>query len=553
MNWKKLLSIGFASVLVVGLAVDDSNACTTVIVGKKATADGSTMVSHTCDGQYDPSFRVIPGGTFEKGTTMPVYKNVCQAGVYGRPDPVKAGDIPQVERTYDIFYAAYPFMNEKKLLIGEDTFTGRPEAQNSEALFMIEQLEVLCLQRAATARDCVKVMGEAAEKYGYADGGETLTIVDGNEGWVFEIMGPGPLWTKDSGTPGAVWAAQRVPDDHVFVSANRSRIGTINLKDTDNFMASANVISLAQEMSWYDPQKDGEFVFWKVYNPGLDFSPYNQRRREWRSFTMLIPSLADKLDPYLDPVNEQYQFSYPADKKLDVQDIMELYRDTYAGTQFDLTKGLAAGPFGNHVRYATPASVKPEFAKEHRLDWERAVSVQRCAYSFVGKSRSWMPDSVGAVVWFGLDTPYATVYTPFYSGVTETPRSVGYPNLKRFDRESAWWAFNFVSNFADLKYSYIIKDIQAEQKRFEGQFFAEQAAVEKTALELDKQNPAKARAYLTQYAGDTASNVVKRWWELGDELVYTYNDGYLNGKNVGYPTEWLEKVEFGKTQIAPSK
>lgn len=550
MDFKKMLTVGLTTACFVGASALAASACTTVIVGKKASSDGSTLVSHTCDGSYDPRVQVIPGGIHKKGTMMPIYKGACQDGVYGKTQ-TKAGEIPQAEKTYTYFHSGYPFMNEKKVIIGEDTFSGRAESENSEGLFMIEQLQVLCLQRAATARDCVKVMGEAAEKYGYADGGETLTIVDGNEGWVFDIVGPGPLWTKDSGTPGAVWAAKRVPDDNVYVSANRSRVSTLDLKDPNTSMASANVISHAVEMGWYDAKKDGEFLFWKAYNPEPYGGPYYQRRREWRAFTMLVPSLEGKLDPYMDPKGKQYEFSYKVDKPISVADIIAVYRDYYQGTPFDMTKGAAAGPFGNPNRYATPASVRPDNAKN--LDWERPISVFRCAYSFVGQSRADMPDSVGGLVWFGEDAPYSTVYMPMYSGMTKIAPVVSQGNFNKFDRSSAWWAFDFVSNLADLKFSYIIKDIQAEQSKLEKQFFSQQAEIDKKALALDKESPAKAKAFLTDYANNIYVETTKRWWELGDEILYRYNDGYVNGKNVGYPTEWLESVDFGATQIPPKK
>ncbi len=156
---------------------------------------------------------------------------------------------------------------------------------------------------------------------------------------------------------------------------------------------------------------------------------------------------------------------------------MAINRDHYEGTQFDLTKGMAAGPFGNPNRYPTPRSVKP--AGTESLDWERAISIFRCSYSFVGQARSWLPDPIGGIIWFGEDAPHSTVYVPFYAGITHTPKSFSEGSREFFDKNYAWWAFNFVSNWADLKYSYMIEDIKKVQKEFEDQFFANQPAVEK--------------------------------------------------------------------------
>jgi len=512
-------------------------ACTSIIVGKDASVDGSVMVTHTCDGSYDSRVQVIPGQTFPEGAMAPVYEDRLHETLPGH-QRVKRGEIPQVSQTYTYFHVAYPFMNEHQVLIGEATFGGRSEMVNDEGLFFIEELEAFALQRAKTAREAIKIMGELAEKYGYADWGETLTVIDPNEAWVFEIVGPGPLWTPDCGEPGAVWVAQRVPDDHVFVVANRSRIGEIDLSNPDYFMASPNVFSKAEELGFWKPE-DGPFVFHKVYNPNPYGWPHYQRRREWRVFSLLAPSL--NLDPYAD----FYPFSVKPDKKVSVRDLMAIKRDHYEGTEFDLTKGMAAGPFGNPNRYATPRSVRPE-GKEN-LDWERAISIFRCSYSFVGQARSWLPDPIGGVIWFGEDAPHSTVYVPFYAGITHTPKSFSEGSREFFDKDYAWWAFNFVSNWADLKYCYMIEDIKKVQKEFEDQFFANQPAIEKTALGLYNEDPELAIQFLTTYSNTVATTVVDRWWKLADELVFKYYDGYVGGKSVGYPTWWLEEVGFGDT------
>ncbi len=539
---KKLVGLIGVFVLVLTLFGSSVLACTTIIVGKDASVDGSVMTTHTCDGSYDARLRIIPGEKFEKGAVAPVYKDLCHATIPGRT-VTKVGEIPQVAETYTYFHVGYPFMNEHQVIIGEATFSGNRDCRNPEGIMMIEQLEVFGLQRGKTAREVIKVMGELAEKYGYADGGETLTVIDPDEAWVFEIVGAGPLWTPNSGKPGAVWAARRVPDDHVTVAANRSRIGKLDLNNPDYYMASNNVKSFAEEMGWWEPGE--EFLFWKVYNPDPYGAPFYQRRREWRALSLMAPSL--NLDPYLDPVNEQYPFSIKPDKKLSVQDIMAIKRDYYEGTQFDMTTGIDAGPFGCPNRYPTPSSVKPE--GREGLDWERTISIFRCSYSFVGQARNWLPDPIGAVLWFGEDAPHSTCYIPVYAGITRLPEEYTSGRRDYFDKNSAWWAFDFVSNWADLKFSYMIEDIKAVQQELEGQFFAMQPAIEEAALNLYKTDPDLAVKFITDYSYNTAKNTLDRWWKLADELVYKYNDGYVNGSSVGYPTWWLEEVGFGESQL----
>ena len=516
--------------------------CTSVMVAKDASVDGSVMTTHTCDGWYDQRVRIIPGQKFEPGAEaevmkVDVYKELCHITRPG-VEPIKAGEIPQVPETYTYFHIGYPFMNEKQVIIGEATWSGERALRNSQGIFMIEELEAFGLQRAATARECIQIMGELAEKYGYGDGGEGLTVTDPNEVWLFEIAGPGPLWSPGSDRPGAVWAAQRVPDGHVSVIANRSRIGEIDLDDPDHFMASENVMSLAEELDLWNPD-DGPFSFWKAYNPEPYGSRYYQQRREWRALSLLAPSL--NLDPYQE---EQYPFSVKKKKKVSVRDLMAIKRDHYEGTEFDLTAGMAAGPFGNPNRYPTPGDVKPEDKKN--LDWERAISIFRCSYSFVSQARSWLPDPIGGVLWFGEDAPHSTCYVPIYAGATSVPESFSSGRRDVYDKDAAWWAFNFVSNWADLKYSYMIQDIQAAQQKVEGDFFAMQPAVELAGVQLYEQDPELAVKYITNYTHNCANRAVKRWWELADELVAKYDDGYVGDlDSVGYPTWWLEEVGFG--------
>lgn len=539
MKFKKLTVAVFVILLLATILGMGVYACTSIVVGKDASVDGSVMTTHTCDGWYDARIQVVPGETFEPGTMTSINKNICNVT---RPNKelIKVGEIPQVEKTYTYYHVGYPFMNENQVMIGETTISGYRDYRNGDAWMVIEQLQVLGLQRAKTARECVEIMGALAEKYGYGDGGECLTVTDPNEAWFFEILGPGPLWTPDSGKPGAVWVAQRIPDDEVGVSANRSRIGEIDLDDTDFFMASSNVFSLGEEMGYYDPNSDKPFVFWEVYGPKTDF--YN-RRREWRVLSLVAPSLNLPMD------QQRYPFTVKPDKKLSVQDLIAIKRDHYEGTELDLTKGLAAGPFGNPNRYPTPKENKPEDLDT--LRWERAISMFRCSYSFVSQARSWLPDPIGGVLWFGEDSPQTTCYIPFYCQITEVPESFSSGSRVVFDRDFAWWAFNFVSNWADLKYSYMIEDIKEVQEEIEGDFFAMQPAIEMAALELYKKDPDLAVKFLTNYSNDCANRAVDAWWELADELVAKYDDGYIGASDqVGYPTWWLEEVDFGGTQLS---
>lgn len=541
--WFKRAAVTSALIL---CAVGAAGACTTVIVGKNATVDGSVMVAQTIDGWYDQRLVVIPGGKHEKGTMTPINKNICIQTRGGVP-LLKVGEIPEAEETYTYFHAGYPFMNEHQLLIGEHTWGGREENECAAGWMMIEQLQILALQRTKTAREAIQLMGEMAEKYGYGDGGESLTVIDKNEGWVFEITGPGPLWTPESGKPGAVWAAQRVPDDSVYVAANRSRLAEIDFDDKDNFMYSSNLKTFAQEMGWW---KEGDkFVFHAVYHPEAATTVTSQLR-EWGFFNFL------ETQPALKDTDMLYPVFGKATKKISIQDLMAGYRNYYDGTRHDMRKGLTAGPFGSPSRAVTPRDLRPK-GKEDK-NWPRAIPVNRCSYSFIGQARSWLPDAIGGVAWFGEDVPYSTVYMPVYAGTLKVPEPYSIGDRTKFDRNSAYWAFNFASNYAELRFDAMIEDIKVEQAMYEKRFFDAMPEVEKKAAEMYKTDPQGARTYLTDWVGQNMNDVFTGWWNFAFSLVGKYYDGYMfdeNGKAVtlGYPTEWLETVGFGNDDAEPKK
>lgn len=537
----------FIAILMVVSTITSAYACTSMGVGKDASADGSVMVTHTCDGWYDHRIQIIPGGKHTAGEMVEIYRDPCNDT---RPNkvPEKVGEIPQIEETYSYFHIGYPFMNEKQVMMGEFTWSGREEVSNPQGLLVIANLEQLALARAATAREAIEVMGALAEEYGYCDGGETLIVGDKNEVWVFEVCGGGMLWEPGSGKPGAHWAAQRIPDDEMFVGANRSRIGVIDFDDKENFMYSTDITQLSKELGWWSEGED--FNFAKLFNPEPYGSPFYAARREWRVFSLVAPSQEfPTLDRY-----EQYPFSVKPDQKLEVKDLMDIYSDHYEGTPYDLTKGLAAGPFGNPTRWGVKGDQKPGTIGEDRHDWERAIALYRCSYSFVSQSRSWMPDPVGGLLWFGQDSPDTTVYVPMYCGVTEVPESWSSGLRHQFDPDSAWWAFNFVNNWANLRWDAMYTEIREKKASYEDVFFADQSKIEAEATELFSKNPSESVNYLTQYTNDAMNTVEDGWWEFAWYLVGKYYDGMSinedgSSTTLGYPTAYLEAVDYASTSV----
>jgi dipeptidase len=501
-----------------------TQACTNLLVTKGASSDGSVIITYTCDGEYHPILKYTPAADYEPGDSLDI------VDWYGN----FKGRIKQVRHTY----AVVRLMNEHQLVISETTFDGREELRNPDGILHYWDLMELALQRTKTARDAIAVMTDLVAEYGYRSTGESFSIADTKEAWIMEMIGLGP------GEKGAVWVALRIPDGFISCHANKARIGEFPLNDPKNCLYSGNVISLAVEKGYYDPKSGEPFRFCEAYCPA---TPKNQRYGDTRVWSMLRRAApSQNLSPDYHRAVEgakPYPLWLKPDKLLSLADVFALMRDHYEGTDFDMTKGIDAGPHG------TPNRWRPIVWTVDSVDyaWERPISTQQTGFSFVSQSRSWLPDPVGGVLWYGVDDTYTTCYVPLYCSINAVPTSFAVGSLKQFSWESAWWIFNFVANIANLRYDYMLPDILAVQRDLEGNLLALQPAVEKTAVELAKSDPELMTRYLTDYSVTRGEMVVARWKELGEYLLTKYNDGYVKDENgepqeEGYPEGWLEQV-----------
>jgi len=511
-----------ASILTVWTA-RPAEACTSILVTRGASKDGSTMISYSIDGEFHPRYRITPAADHKPGEMREI---VDWNGV-------KRGEIPEVAHTYKVV----GLTNEHQLAIGETTFGGREELINPDGLLHYYDLMLIALERAKTAREAIAVITSLAEKHGYRSEGESISIADKKEVWLLEIVGLGK-WGK-----GAAWVAVRIPDGTVAVHANMSRIHTVRRHDPNNARYSKNVVSFAVARGYYDRKSKKPFDFSRAYNPPTDEQVRYSDRRVWSAFRRISPSRNFSPDHSSGvPGAKPYPLYVKPDKKLGVRDVIALHRDHYEGTEFDMTKDLTAGPFGSPDR-ARPIKWK---VGGKVYAWERPISTQQVGCIYISQSRASVPDRIGAVSWYGVDNPYTNFIVPFYTSITEVPESFATGDLRHFSRDSAWWAVNFVANWANLKYSYMIKDIQRAQKEIEDLEFALQPAIEKTARELLRTDPKLVGKFLTQWCVSNAESSVEKWWSLGDYLVTKYNDGYVQDERgrpqeLGYPQSWLQK------------
>ncbi|MBU8933358.1 MAG: C69 family dipeptidase [candidate division Zixibacteria bacterium] len=504
-------------------------ACTNLLVTKGASVDGSVMITYTCDGTFHPELEYSPAAHYEKGDSLAITN--WQGEVRGW--------IEQVEHTY----AVVGMMNEHQLAISETTTSGRKELRNPDGLMHYWDLMELALQRAHTAREAIKVMTDLVERYGYLSNGESFSIADQDEAWIMEMFGPG------EGGQGAVWVALRIPDGYISAYANKGRIGEFPLDDPENCLYSKNAISLAVEKGYYDPDSGEPFLFSEAYCPT---TPSNLRfcsARVWSIFRRAAPSQDFSADYHRGVVDaEPYPLWIKPDTKLSIADVFALMRDHYEGTDFDATQGIDAGPYGTPNRWRPLTWHDPDNADTTmEYGWERSISTQQTGFSFVSQSRSWLPDPIGGVYWYGVDDTYMTCYVPLYCGINAVPESFARGSLSAFSWESAWWVFNLVANYANLKYSYMAPEILAVQAELEGACFKLQPVIEKAALELCETDHELMTRYLTGYSVGQGEQTMARWKQLAEHLITKYNDGYVQNeehrpKDKGYPDSWLRRV-----------
>ncbi len=488
------------------------DACTSIIVGKLASADGSTMTSHSCDSATDRTWiNVVPRKTYRAGEMCKLYFESKRTKGPDDPDRLDIGEIPQVSETYAFINTAYPVMNEHQLAIGETTFGGKRELKSDEGLIDCPELYRLVLERAKTAREAIRIADRLTKEYGYIDYGECFTFADPDEVWHFEILGPG------KGKKGAVWAAVRIPDEQVGVSANASRIRRIDIEDPEKYMASDNVFSLAQEMGWWSPDSGEPFEFCYAYASRRSMG---SRRREWRVLSRLAPDLD------LDPNGENFPFSVKPEKKLSVGDVLEVFRDTYQDTDFDMTRSLTSTSRKGEVIKSPVASpfLNREWLDLLKVPRERTICCARATYLQVTQSRGWLPDPIGGVVWLGYDNPATTPHTPFYCGISQMPASYMVDGRWGFRRDCAWWAFRRVSQLALLRWQAMTRDIARVWQEIESQAFEDQDRIEQEALQIYKKDPGRAKVFLTEYSHKLAEGAVEAYWKLGDELWGRYTN-----------------------------
>lgn len=484
----------------------DSKACTSFLVGKNASADGSAFITYNAD-DYGMYGRLLyyPAGVHPKGTMRRIVDGDTNHYL---------GEIPEAERTYTVVGN----INEFQVAITETTFGGRPELADTTGVIDYVSLMAIALQRSKTAREAIKVMTTLVNEYGYASEGESFSIADPNEIWILEMIG------KGSSEKGAVWVAVRIPDDCIAAHANQSRIHRFDMKDKKNVLYSRDVISFARKKGYFSG-KDSDFSFADAYAPA-DFSAIRFcETRVWSFYNKWV----EEMDKYLPAVDgkhigkaEPMPLYFRPKCKLSLHDVMMSNRDHYEGTPFDITKDAGAGMYEAPYR-PTPLVWEHKGKKYFN---ERPISTQQTGFTVVAQMRSTLPDAIGGVLWFGNDDPNMIAYTPVYCNVDKVPDcySGKTGDAVTFSWESAFWVCNWVANMTYPRYSQLFPALESVRNDLEKHYLSEQQAVEARALSLYEENKDKGIAFLTDYSTSCAQDMLSRWKTLGEYLIVKYND-----------------------------
>lgn len=555
--------------------------CTTMIVGKDASKDGSVIIAHSDDDVADervirvPSFNHKERNVYYDNASLGPNKKYNSTDIRryigkdrgkgyetedeGYKSSVSLGSIPGFDKdTYAYFDGNYGIINEKGLMIGECTCGAKiqPGPDPKKRIFYSAELSRVALERCEKAREAVELIGRLIKEYGYYGTGETLLLGDAEEGWVMEMC----AYEEDGRT--GIWVAQRVRDDEYFVAANQFRIRHIyknnkdndgddrlyfysldkNGKKRDDLIYSSDLYAACHKANWIHSSE--KHIDWAATVSYGEYShPYYSLRRVWRAFSKVAPlsNLPSKVE---NGYTMDYPFSLKPDHKLSILDIANVYRDHYEGTEFDLTIGRASGPFRDPVRYEN----NPDQGDSFNLNiykpkgaWERPLSIYRCGIIWINQAKK-VNGKTEAVSWIGLDRPVANCLMPFYCKMDRLPEKLETMNLLdfQFNGNSAWWAFNFVANYANLNYAYMMREVKALQDKFEPKAIKRVNEIFSSG-DMDD---------FTTYCTIHFEKVVKQWWNLATHLIVKCNDGCLTiGPNsimnkIDYPKNWLKDAGY---------
>ena len=520
---KKLLSAALAATLI-SFSSADALACTNMLVGKKASVNGSTMISYNADSHtlygelyYTPAADHAPGAmrkVIEWDTNKPL------------------GEIPQPAHTYRVVGN----VNEWQVTIAESTWGGRHRLSDKNGIIDYGSLIYIALERSKTAREAIDVMTSLVSEYGYYSSGETFSIGYPNEIWVMDLVG------KGTGNTGAVWVAQRIPDDCISAHANQARIHKfpqakkkLNKKMNryevgDSCMFSADLLPFGRTLGYEG--SDADFDFAATFGD-LDYSAFRGcDGRVWAFFNRYASGMERYFD-FVDMVEgaEVLPLYVKPDRLLSHRDIQDALGDHFEGTPWDMTKDVGGGPFHCPYRWRPMHFEVDGVTYTH----ERAIGTQQTGFSFVAEMRGWLPREVGAKTWFAADDAATAIFMPIYNNILEAPLClrVGNGDMLTFSWTSAFWMTNWVANQCYSRYEDMKVDVDRVRNKIMDRWDAETDSIDAQAVALLKNSTSDVTAFLNEYTARESNGATEAYKDLGIYLLVKYLDGNIKQEKDG--------------------
>jgi dipeptidase len=523
---KKLL---IAMLILLIISAQSVFACIIFGVGRLASADGSTMTSHTCDSTGDDlRLWLIP--SLEEGTEREVvvdgrkdadFTNFPEVKDYGARGMVVDSYVNDKD-TYQYLHAMYSFANEKGVTMTESTCGTTKEQRavfkDNLGIWDCYMLQDAALENASTAREAVVFMGEKLNEGGWYGSPECMTIGDGTDVWVFEAYG------------GKMWCAFRLPEDAVFVCANRCRIDFYVEDDPENYLHAPNMKEFAIENKLWDG--NGEFSPCASFGAGnYSFSCIGREWRAVNNLTSAYPELANEDYALTTTPDEVFPLYIIPDKKLSVDDVHKLCSDTYEGTRYDLSKSAYAGQFGNVL----------QSSYEYR-----PTNVVQCTYFQISNVKAWLPEEARCLVWFGWGAPVTTYLTPVFASQTELADHFGKGVRAEYSEESGWWNEALVQEAATINYADAIQVIRGYRDPLMDVQYQVTSVIQNQAAKMIKNGDKEgAIELLTTYANQQAKMWFDLYGDLSTELLARYVVGRVAMKTPTTPDKawWTEVLK----------
>lgn len=478
--------------LMLALSATLAIACTSILVGKDASIDGSVLASKNEDQsteacqQIERVERVLhePGTmwTLQSGRQVP---NVAEEWAYVQ---YNSGFIVPETRYH---YATYNpvAVNEWGVACGDNSGTMRDELKEffPEAGIYAPEVKYVFITRGKTARESILAAGELVDKYGFGKTGKgsrrangaMYWIADPNEGWWFEVTS-------------THWVAQRCPDDAIMFRANSFRIGEIDLEDTDNFLGSVDVVSNAKEKGYWDPEK-GPFNWSEAYGQQKSLERESNTLRELMGLQTFAPSLGIT---ELDYTKYPESMIFVPDEKVSKEDLMAFHRTHYEGTEYDISEGDDPHKTGKRV-ICTNSSVSAS----------------------VIQLRSWLPPEVGNVIWRTQHWPCLSIYTPWYLGITDSPDIIK-RGTDIYTDDLVWWRSRLLGMIARGNYKMLKPIIRGVWDPMEKKMLDAQDNIEVKAVQLlEREGVDSAREFLTNYCASNILKVNDKFEELLEQCI----------------------------------